>query len=56
MGEGDIPHAEAFSLLAGIDFPGAMSGEWINFLPADEVLPHPPAVMRRYRSEAMAGR
>jgi sugar phosphate isomerase/epimerase len=56
MGEGDIPHAQAFSLLAGIGFAGALSGEWINFLPADEILPHDAAVMRRYRSEALAGR
>ncbi len=50
MGEGDIPHDEAFKLLAGIGFAGAMSGEWINFRPADEVLPHDARVMREYRS------
>jgi len=54
MGEGDIPHLEAFRLLAGIGFEGAMSGEWINFLPPDEILPHDARVMRQYRQEARA--
>jgi sugar phosphate isomerase/epimerase len=52
MGEGDIPHEEAFKLLAGIDFEGAMSGEWISFLPPEEILPHDAEVMRRYRVAA----
>jgi sugar phosphate isomerase/epimerase len=52
MGEGDIPHEEAFRLLARIGFQGAMSGEWIDFLPPEEILPHDAAVMRRYRREA----
>ena len=52
MGEGEIPHDEAFKLLAGIGFQGAMSGEWISYLPADEILPHDAAVMREYRKAA----
>lgn len=52
MGEGDIPHDEAFKLLASINFEGAMSGEWINFLPPEEVLPHDAQVMRGYRAAA----
>lgn len=52
MGQGDIPHGEAFRLLAGIGFQGAMSGEWINFLPPEEVLPHEAEVMRQYRAAA----
>ena len=52
MGEGDIPHDEAFRLLSGIGFEGAMSGEWINFAPPEEVLPHDADVMRAYRREA----
>ncbi|MEA3366001.1 MAG: sugar phosphate isomerase/epimerase family protein, partial [Candidatus Hydrogenedentes bacterium] len=39
MGQGDIPHDEAFDLLAGIGYEGALSGEWINWDPADEALP-----------------
>ena len=54
MGQGDIPHDEAFKLLATINFQGAMSGEWINFVPPEEVLPHDAEVMRRYRQEAGA--
>ena len=52
MGEGEIPHDEAFKLLAGINFPGAMSGEWISWLPPEEILPHDAAVMREYRKAA----
>jgi len=54
MGEGQIPHDEAFKLLATIGYKGCLSGEWINFLPADECLPHEAEVMRRYRAEALA--
>ncbi|MCD6350913.1 MAG: sugar phosphate isomerase/epimerase [Armatimonadetes bacterium] len=48
MGEGDIPHDEAVKLLAGINFEGHLSGEYINFLPADELLPHEAKVLREY--------
>jgi len=48
MGEGDIPHGEAIRLLATIGFTGHLSGEWISFRPADEVLPHDARVLRQY--------
>jgi sugar phosphate isomerase/epimerase len=52
MGEGDIPHQEAVALLASLDFQGHLSGEYINFLPPQEVLPHEARVLRRYLAEA----
>jgi sugar phosphate isomerase/epimerase len=48
MGEGDIPHDEAVRLLATVNFPGHLSGEWISFRPAEEVLPHDARVLREY--------
>lgn len=54
-GEGDIPHDEAVRLLASINFEGALSGEWINFLPPEEILPQNADVMRRYIQQARAG-
>jgi sugar phosphate isomerase/epimerase len=48
MGEGDIPHDEAFRLLAGTGYEGALSGEHIDYLPAEELLPHEARVMRGY--------
>lgn len=54
MGEGDIPHDEPIRLLAGMDFEGHLSGEWISFLPPEEILPHDSAVLRRYL-EQVAG-
>lgn len=52
MGQGDIPHDEPVRLLASVGFEGHLSGEWINFLPADEVLPHDGRVLRSYLDEA----
>ncbi|HJN18168.1 MAG TPA: sugar phosphate isomerase/epimerase family protein [Armatimonadota bacterium] len=52
MGDGDIPHDEPVKLLASIDFEGHLSGEWISFLPADEVLPHDARMLRMYIEEA----
>ncbi|MBM3476969.1 MAG: sugar phosphate isomerase/epimerase [Armatimonadetes bacterium] len=48
MGEGDIPHDEPIRLLASIGFEGHLSGEWIDFLPPDEILPHDSRVLRHY--------
>jgi len=48
MGEGDIPHDEMVRLLATIHFQGHLSGEYINFLPADELLPHEAKMLRQY--------
>jgi sugar phosphate isomerase/epimerase len=55
MGEGDIPHDEAARLLASIGFQGHLSGEYINFLPAEELLPHEARVLRSYINQAEAG-
>ncbi len=48
MGEGDIPHDEAVKLLATIDFQGHLSGEYINFLPPEQLLPHEAQALRSY--------
>jgi len=53
MGEGDIPHDEAVKLLAGIDFAGYLSGEWIKSFPPEEILPHDARVLDQYRREAV---
>ena len=53
MGAGQIPHDEAMRLLAGIGFEGAMSGEWIGWLPAEDILPHDARVLREYRRLAV---
>ncbi len=55
MGEGQIPHDEAMCLLATTGFKGAISGEWIGWLPAEEVLPHDGRVLREYRKAAEGG-
>jgi sugar phosphate isomerase/epimerase len=52
MGEGDIPHDEAVRLLLSIGFQGHLSGEWISFRPAEEVLPHDSRALRGYLAEA----
>jgi len=53
MGEGDIPHDEPIRLLGSIGFTGHVSGEWIDFLPADEVLAHDARVLRSYVDAAL---
>ncbi len=52
MGEGDVPHEEAVKLLAGINFEGALSGEWIKAFPPEEILPHDARVLDEYRRAA----
>ena len=52
MGEGEIDHQEAIRLLGTIGYEGALSGEWIAFKPAEELLPHEAAVLREYRAAA----
>lgn len=52
MGTGEIDHAEAMRLLASINYNGAVSGEWISWQPAEELLPREAAVMREFRSAA----
>lgn len=51
-GEGNIAHDEAVKLLAGIGYEGALSGEWINAFPPEEILPQSADMMRKYISEA----
>jgi sugar phosphate isomerase/epimerase len=48
MGEGVIPHAEAVARLVRASFPGHISGEYIDFLPPDELLPHEADRLRAY--------
>ncbi|MBC7288929.1 MAG: sugar phosphate isomerase/epimerase [Armatimonadetes bacterium] len=52
MGTGDIPHDEAVRLLASINFDGHLSGEYINFLPPEQLLPHEVNVLRSYIAAA----
>ncbi|MEI6499855.1 MAG: sugar phosphate isomerase/epimerase family protein [Armatimonadota bacterium] len=52
MGKGQIDHQEAIRLLGTIGYEGALSGEWIAFRPAEELLPHEAAVLREYRAAA----
>ena len=51
-GEGIIDHEAAVKLLASIKFEGALSGEWIGWLPPEEILPQNAEVLRRYIDEA----
>lgn len=50
LGEGDIDHLEAMRLLKTIEFHGHLSGEFINYLPADEVLPQYANKLRDYEA------
>jgi sugar phosphate isomerase/epimerase len=52
MGEGQIDHKDAIRLLGTIAYDGALSGEWIAFKPAEELLPHEASVIREYRAAA----
>jgi sugar phosphate isomerase/epimerase len=55
MGTGGIGHSEALRLLAGINFEGCISGEWIAWQPAEEMLPREAAALREYRKAAYGG-
>lgn len=48
MGEGDIPHDEAISLLATINYDGSLSGEWIRSFDPEVILPHDAKMLREY--------
>lgn len=52
MGEGKVPHAEAVRLLADSSFEGALSGEWIEAFPPEEILPQAAAELRTYLAQA----
>ena len=48
MGQGEIPYARAVQLLAGINYQGYLSGEYIKMWPPEVVLPHDLAVLKSY--------
>jgi sugar phosphate isomerase/epimerase len=52
MGTGEIDHALAIRLLAGMGYEGAVSGEWIDWQPAEEMLPREAEVLRQFRADA----
>lgn len=51
MGTGDIDNKKAIELLQTIEFDGYLSGEWINWTPAEEHLPHEIGVLKGYEKE-----
>lgn len=46
MGEGDLDHREVFELLHAARYPGAVSGEWLDWEPAEIHLPRERAALR----------
>jgi sugar phosphate isomerase/epimerase len=50
VGEGVIDHKRAVELLAGADFDGYLSGEWINWEPWQDHLPRELATMKGYEA------
>jgi len=46
IGQGDVDVKRAFALLEGIGYGGYLSGEWINWEPADVHLPRELAAMK----------
>jgi len=48
IGQGYVDHRRAVELLAGVDWPHYMSGEWIGWEPYDAHLPREIATMRGY--------
>ncbi|NCO32681.1 MAG: hypothetical protein AUJ92_14365 [Armatimonadetes bacterium CG2_30_59_28] len=55
-GEGIVDHREAVQLLQTIGFDGHLSGEFINWLPPDEVLPKYAETLSGYLREIEEGR
>lgn len=51
LGEGIIDHFEAVRLLHTIGFQGHLSGEFINWLPPEEVLPQYAKKLREYEAQ-----
>ncbi len=51
IGEGDFDHKRVIELLLTIDYDGYISGEWINWEPAEMHLPRELAVLKQYESE-----
>lgn len=54
MGEGMVPHEQAVRLLAAAGYDGHLSGEWIESLEPDVILPHDERMMRGYIRAATA--
>jgi sugar phosphate isomerase/epimerase len=52
MGQGDIDHRRAVLLLRSVRYEGFLSGEWINWEPADIHLPRELRVLTQYENEA----
>ncbi|MDH7602147.1 MAG: sugar phosphate isomerase/epimerase family protein [Armatimonadota bacterium] len=48
IGQGDIDHRRVVELLKSIDYSGFLSGEWINWEPAEVHLPRELATMKSY--------
>ena len=48
IGSGDLDHRRVIELLAGIEYDGFLSGEWIDWEPFEEHLPRELAAMRHY--------
>ncbi|MBN2584380.1 MAG: hypothetical protein JXL80_15065, partial [Planctomycetes bacterium] len=51
IGTGDFDHRRVIELLAGMDYDGYISGEWINWEPVEVHLPRELATLKRYESE-----
>ena len=51
IGEGDFDHKRVVELLLTIDYDGYISGEWINWEPAETHLPRELAALKQYESE-----
>ena len=51
VGQGDIDHRTAVRLLLTTAYEGYLSGEWIDWQPADVHLPRELAAMKAYESE-----
>jgi len=52
IGEGDFDHKRVIELLLTIDYDGYISGEWIDWEPAETHLPRELAALKQYESEA----
>jgi sugar phosphate isomerase/epimerase len=48
FGTGDVDHKQVLELLRGGGYEGYLSGEWINWEPAEVHLPREIATMRGY--------
>ncbi|MBN1673190.1 MAG: sugar phosphate isomerase/epimerase [Kiritimatiellae bacterium] len=51
IGEGAIDHKTAVRLLQSLPYEGFLSGEWINWEPAEQHLPRELATMKGYEAE-----